>query len=112
MGGSRYEKVQGALHGVGVSVIGGAVTTGGTSLPLHLIHTSHVLVHVLRVSLTEQCVRGMRRRGCHPAALHREPGYVQGNGLLHPLHRALGRLLLVCAARPGPHGLWAGGRDG
>ena len=40
MGGTRYEKAQGALHGVGVSVIGGAVTTGGTALSLHLICTS------------------------------------------------------------------------
>ena len=29
MGGDRFDKVQGALHGVGVSVIGGAVTTAG-----------------------------------------------------------------------------------
>ena len=34
MGGSRYEKVQGALHGVGVSVIGGAATTAGAAFPL------------------------------------------------------------------------------
>ena len=34
MGGNQFEKVQGALHGVGVSVIGGAVTTAGAALPL------------------------------------------------------------------------------
>ena len=32
--GSRFEKAQGALHGVGVSVVGGAVTTAGAALPL------------------------------------------------------------------------------
>ena len=32
--GNRFEKAQGALHGVGVSVVGGAVTTAGAALPL------------------------------------------------------------------------------
>ena len=32
--GNRYEKAQGALHGVGVSVVGGAVTTAGAAIPL------------------------------------------------------------------------------
>jgi len=32
--GDRYEKTQDALHGVGISVIGGAVTTGGAAVPL------------------------------------------------------------------------------
>ena len=32
--GSRYEKTADALHGVGISVIGGAVTTGGAATPL------------------------------------------------------------------------------
>lgn len=34
MGGTRYAKVQGALHGVGISVIGGALTTAGAAAPL------------------------------------------------------------------------------
>ncbi len=33
-GGSRYEKAQAALHGVGVSVLGGAITTMGAGVPL------------------------------------------------------------------------------
>ena len=33
MGGTSYEKVQGALHGVGISVLGGALTTGEIVLP-------------------------------------------------------------------------------
>ena len=32
--GNRYEKAQGALHGVGISVVGGAVTTAGAAIPL------------------------------------------------------------------------------
>ena len=32
--GNRFEKAQGALHGVGVSVIGGAVTTAAAAIPL------------------------------------------------------------------------------
>ena len=32
--GNRFEKAQGALHGVGVSVIGGAVTTAGAAIPM------------------------------------------------------------------------------
>ena len=32
--GNRYEKAQGALHGVGISVLGGALTTAGAALPL------------------------------------------------------------------------------
>lgn len=32
--GTRYDKAQGALHGVGVSVVGGAVTTAGAAIPL------------------------------------------------------------------------------
>ena len=32
--GNRYEKSQDALHGVGISIIGGAITTGGAALPL------------------------------------------------------------------------------
>merc|ERR1719329_787802 len=32
--GNRYDKAQGALHGVGVSVVGGAVTTAGAAIPL------------------------------------------------------------------------------
>ena len=32
--GNRFEKAQGALHGVGISVVGGAVTTAGAALPL------------------------------------------------------------------------------
>jgi hypothetical protein len=30
----RYEKTQSALHGVGISVVGGAITTGGAAIPL------------------------------------------------------------------------------
>ena len=36
-GGTRYEKAQGALYGVGFSVVGGAVTTAGAALPLCLV---------------------------------------------------------------------------
>ena len=32
--GNRFEKTQAALHGVGVSVIGGAVTTAAAAIPL------------------------------------------------------------------------------
>lgn len=32
--GDRYEKAQAALHGVGVSVVGGAITTAGAAFPL------------------------------------------------------------------------------
>jgi len=32
--GGRYEKAAAALHGVGVSIVGGAITTGGASVPL------------------------------------------------------------------------------
>jgi len=32
--GDRYEKTQHALHGVGISIVGGAVTTGGAAIPL------------------------------------------------------------------------------
>jgi len=39
MGGTSYEKVQGALHGVGISVLGGALTTGGAAVPL--LFTQH-----------------------------------------------------------------------
>jgi len=35
-GGTRYEKAQAALHGVGVSVLGGAITTMGAGVPLFL----------------------------------------------------------------------------
>jgi len=34
MPGTRYEKVRGALHGVGLSVCGGGLTTGGAAIPL------------------------------------------------------------------------------
>lgn len=33
-GGTRYDKARNAVHGVGVSVVGGAVTTMGAGLPL------------------------------------------------------------------------------
>ena len=33
-GGTRYEKAQGALHGVGLSVVGGALTTFCAAIPL------------------------------------------------------------------------------
>ena len=32
--GDRYEKTADALHGVGISIVGGAVTTGGAAIPL------------------------------------------------------------------------------
>tara|TARA_B110001452_G_C15219166_1_gene422636 strand:+ start:1611 stop:1853 length:243 start_codon:yes stop_codon:yes gene_type:complete len=32
--GTRYQKAQAAIHGVGVSVLGGAVTTMGAGIPL------------------------------------------------------------------------------
>jgi len=32
--GTRYEKSAAALHGVGISIVGGAITTGGASVPL------------------------------------------------------------------------------
>ena len=32
--GTRYEKAADALHGVGISIVGGAITTGGAALPL------------------------------------------------------------------------------
>jgi predicted RND superfamily exporter protein len=34
MGGDRYEKARGALHGVGLPVFGGAITTAGAGIPL------------------------------------------------------------------------------
>ena len=34
MEGQRYAKARDALHGVGLSVIGGALTTGGAAIPL------------------------------------------------------------------------------
>lgn len=35
-GGSRYEKAQAAYHGVGISIVGGCVTTAGAAIPLML----------------------------------------------------------------------------
>ena len=51
--GNRYEKAQGALHGVGISVVGGAVTTAGAALPLifapnlHFFHQASSLIPAL-----------------------------------------------------------------
>ena len=123
---------------MGISVLGGALTTGeivlpdcpptfpsGTSLSCMCLRMrayarplACVAVRACEGAGAWLCSSvssarvGLCRWGGRPAAFHSAFHFLQGDGLLHPLHRALGRLLLVCAARPDPHGLWAGGRDG
>ena len=54
-GATRYEKAQSALHGVGISVVGGAVTTAGAAIPLaasqHFIFFKEAGLFILFVAI-------------------------------------------------------------
>ena len=117
--GTRYEKAQSAMHGVGVSVIGSAITTIGAGVPLFFCVVMFFFVQVRkRCELKNPYMRSGRDANLHFAYLSQETSclpqsactcvcqhahiYLRAplrlrvcTGRVHFLHRAVLALLLI-----------------